>query len=224
MKLLRKTLDLNLELKGDGDDAWTFTGYGNTFNHKDRVGDITMPGAFSKSLERHRKSGTMPALCMHHDLKRPVGKFLEVEEDSVGLSVRGELTKGVRDAEEARLLMKADVLTSMSIGYIPVEEEWDRDKKANLLHEVDIFEISLVTIPANQQSLITGVKDADGKPLIRQLELALREAGLSRREAKAVLSSGFSAVEEDPSEELEDLEDLTKSFELLGAYLERKLQ
>lgn len=220
--MLRKALNLELQLKSSDSDEWAFEGYGNTFNFKDLHGDITMPGAFTKSIQAHKEKGTLPALLLHHDMHRPVGKFTEIREDGVGLKVSGTLTKGVRDAEEAHLLMKDGVLKTMSIGYFPVSEEWDSNQKANLLHEADVFEISLVTIPSNSQSLITGVKDADGKPLIRQLELALREAGLSRREAKAVLSSGFSAIENDDSPDSSD--ELEKAFNLLQEFLVKKIQ
>jgi len=66
-------------------------------------------------------------------------------------------------------------------------------KRANLLHEVELFEISLVSIPANEQSTVMSVKSDDTVDA-RALEKTLRDAGLSRREAKAILSKGLSGL------------------------------
>ena len=114
-------------------------------------------------------------------------------EDEKGLFVEGRLTKGVRDADEAYALLKDGALDAMSIGYQVVEEEYDRKTGANLLHEIDLHEISLVAIPANQESVVTAVKSEHD---IRSLEKVLRDAGVSRKEAKAILAKGFNGVDE----------------------------
>lgn len=215
--MLMKHLTIPVSLKSDTDsEERFFSGYGNTFNFVDSVGDNTQPGAFSKSLSKHKSEGTMPAMVMHHDLTRPVGAYTRIEEDTKGLVIEGKLTKGVKDADEAYLLMKDGALNSFSIGYIPVKEEYDRKTGTNLLLEADLWEISLVTIPANKQSTLTAIKSADGKPEIRTAELALREAGFSRREAKAILASGFSTLSKDESEAEEVSMLINKALKLLN--------
>lgn len=200
---MKKTFTLtDLKMYGDEEER-KFEGYASTFGNEDRHGDIVVNGAFAASLQQHVKEGTMPAMLLHHDMKRPIGKWTSVKEDATGLRVAGTLTKGVRDADEAYALLKDGALNSMSIGYIPVKEEYDRKTGANLLQEVKLHEISLVTIPANQAALVSGVKDADGELNVREIERALREAGLSRREAKALLAEGYKALtpQEDAVEE-----------------------
>lgn len=208
MVMLKKAISAELQLK-DASGSREFTGYGNTFNNKDLVGDITMPGAFAKSLEEHSTNGTMPQMFMYHDRTRPVGVYTHMEEDEKGLRIEGRLTEGVRDSDEAYALMKDGALNSFSIGYHVIDEEYDSRLKANLLREVSLIEVSLVTVPANPESLLESVKDAEGKPQIRTAELALRDAGFSRREARAILKCGFSAIvdEQDTSanEEVENL-------------------
>ena len=187
-------------LQSDNDDR-TFSGYGSTFGNTDRVGDVVRQGAFSKSLEGHKDQGTMPSLLLHHDLNRPIGVWTEMREDAKGLYVEGRLTKGVRDADEAYNLLKDGALHSMSIGYRVVDEEYDRKTGINYLNEISLHEVSLVTIPANAAAVVTGVKNADGQPDISELERVLRDAGLSRKEAKAVLAAGFKAISEETVEE-----------------------
>jgi len=200
-----KNMSVTFDIKSyhDEDGERKFSGYANTFDHKDRAGDITQKGAFTKSIKQHITNGTKPLMLMHHDHARPVGVWEKLVEDAKGLYVEGRLTKGVRDADEAYALLKDGALNSMSIGYKVLDEEYDRNKGAYLLHEVSLFEISLVSIPANEQSTVISVKSDDGVDT-RALEKHLRDVGLSRREAKAILSKGLSglspqrdAVEED---------------------------
>lgn len=200
---MRKVFQLNL--KNLEQDERSFSGYGSTFGNVDRVGDIVEKGAFAKSLDKHNTDGTMPAMLLHHDMHRPIGVWTKMEEDEKGLAVEGKLTQGVRDADEAYALLKDGALHSMSIGYRVVREEYDRKTGVNHLHEISLHELSLVTIPANAAAVVGGVKDDDGIPNIRELERVLREAGLSRREAKAFLAEGFKALRsEEPAEPVQE--------------------
>ena len=192
-------LDIKSIQEENGDR--TFNGYGSTFGNVDRVNDIVEKGAFAKSLEQHRAQGSMPSLLLHHDLHRPIGVWTKMEEDEYGLSVEGKLTKGVRDADEAYALLKDGALHSMSIGYRVTREEYDRKAGVNRLHEIALHEVSLVTIPANASAIVGAVKNEDGEPDIRELERVLRDAGLSRKEAKAVLACGFKAIAAEAVEE-----------------------
>jgi len=177
----------------DESDERKFSGYANTFDHQDRAGDITQRGAFIKSIAKHAEAGTKVKMLAHHDTTRPIGVWTAMREDEKGLFVEGRLTKGVRDSDEAYALLKDGALDAMSIGYRVVREEYDRKSGANLLHEIDLHEISLVAIPANQESVVTAVKsDHD----IRSLERVLRDAGVSRKDAKAILAKGFNGMDE----------------------------
>ena len=192
-----KNMSVTFEVKSfeTADGERKFSGYANTFDHLDRAGDITQKGAFTKSIKEHIANGTKPLMLMHHDTSRPVGVWEKLVEDAKGLYVEGRLTKGVRDADEAYALLKDGALNSMSIGYKVIDDEYDMNKRANLLHEVSLFEISLVSIPANEQSTVMSVKSDDGVDT-RALEQVLRDAGLSRREAKILLSKGISGLTE----------------------------
>lgn len=192
--MINKEVTIELSVKDMDDDNRTFKGYGNTFNFEDLVGDITQPGAFKQSLKDHMAKGTQPAMLLHHDPHRPIGVWEVIREDEKGLYVEGRLTKGVRDADEAYALMKDGALHSMSIGYRVDDEQYDSKTGINYLKAVNLREISLVTMPCNEESRVVGVKSEDGSLNPRVIEKALRDAGLSRKEAKAVIAHGLSPL------------------------------
>jgi phage head maturation protease len=83
----------------------------------------------------------------------------------------GKLIPGVQKAEEAYLLLKAGVLDAMSIGYDVRADRIARDGARELL-DVEIWEVSLVTFPANPMAIVERVKD--NSPAIEALSNWLR--------------------------------------------------
>ena len=187
-KMMTK-LDYPLEIREVRDDG-TFTGYGSVFGNVDAYGDSVQPGAFAKSLKNKT-----PALLWQHDSSQPIGVWEDIKEDEHGLLMRGRLLVGkVARATEARELLKAGAISGLSIGYVPVEWDYvktpkDGDEKAQSrvrrLKEIDLWEVSLVTFPANDAARVTGVKNL---ATIQDVEENLRDAGYSRTEAKSLIS------------------------------------
>lgn len=204
-----KRLTGRIELKADSADpgAGTFTGYGSVFNDPHPTSswmldsdwkDVVVPGAFKKTLADHKARGSVPAMCLQHaSYSNPIGVWRELKEDDHGLFCRGELATKTQRGAEVYELMKLGALTGLSIGFRPTTYELDEKKKVRSITEVDLFEISPVTIPGNGSARVEDVKSliAGGRPQnIRYLEQVLRDAGLSRSEAKAVLADGFKAL------------------------------
>lgn len=194
---------LDIKSFGVDEDSRKFEGYASTYGNIDRHGDIVEKGAFSRCLADIKASGIMPSLLMHHDLKRPVGIFEDLIDDDFGLKFNAELTSGVRDADEAHALLKHGALHSVSIGYMINRERYDHKTGINHLEDLSVHEISLVTIPANAQAVVTAVKNAEGIPDVREIERVLRDAGFSRRESKAFISEGLKGLTGNPVEETE---------------------
>lgn len=147
--------ELFLEVKSL-EEAGSFSGYAAVFGNVDRSGDIIKQGAFKASLSRKRKS--LPVLWSHNQ-SDVIGKLTEVKEDSHGLFVKGQLNLKVAKALEVYELMKAGDVNGMSIGYRV--KEASRDNKANVLTEIELFEASIVSIPANELAEVVSVKSAD---------------------------------------------------------------
>jgi HK97 family phage prohead protease len=188
----------------DGAEAMTFSGYGAVFNNVDSYGDVIDPGAFKKTLSEAKKSDAWPAMLLQHggfgfnaDDMTPIGIWTEMDEDDKGLKVTGKLADTQRGNEVYGLLKMAPrpALNGLSIGYrarkFTVGTKAGEPRRR--LHELDLVEVSLVTMPANPKARIGSVKSDDGLG-IRDAEKALREAGFSANEAKAILAKGFAAI------------------------------
>jgi hypothetical protein len=171
------------------DDSGVIEGYGSVFGNLDSYSDIVAPGAFAKSLEEAKASGRMPAMLWQHNPDEPIGVWVEMREDDRGLFVKGKLAETQR-GKEARELIKLGALTGLSIGYTTRTYQVDRENDSRVLTDVQLWEVSPVTFPANSEARITGVKaDAISSP--KDFERFLRDAGFSRREAKQITAHGF---------------------------------
>lgn len=184
-------LNAKLSSVDDADGKMTFRGYGAVFGNVDSYGDVISPGAFAKSLNQHATEGTQPLMFLNHDAfgSLPIGKWTNMVEDGFGLKVTGELldTSMGKDTYTA---LKAGAITGLSIGFRPVE--WSMRSKAEeprrTLKSVDLVEVSVVTLPANQKARVLDVKNNLDEMTIRDLEELLRETGLSKAQAKTVAS------------------------------------
>jgi uncharacterized protein len=126
-----------------------FAGYASVFNRLDSGGDIVLPGAFSRSLAKRR--GRI-RLLFQHDPKEPVGTWESIAEDSHGLFVTGQLVPGVPRADALRRLIEKRALDGLSIGFRTVKAS--RQAGNRLLHEIDLYEISIVTFPMMEDARI----------------------------------------------------------------------
>lgn len=187
-----------------------FEGYASVFGVVDNVRDVVERGAFKKSIDAQVRAGRMPALLWQHDAAQPIGKWLEMREDSKGLFVRGQLLMDVQKGREAYALMKENVVTGLSIGYRTIDSERD-SKGIRHLKEVELLEVSIVTFPALTVARTTAVKN-DRPKTEREFEELLRDAGFSRTEAKTIVSHGFKALQRDADDTLQAIEALTLSI------------
>ncbi len=177
------------EIRATGDDG-TVEGYGSVFGVRDTYADVIASGAFGASLAAHKAAGTMPAMLWQHDSDEPCGVWDEMSEDGKGLKVKGRLAMETVKGREAYALLKMGALSGLSIGFVSKQWSYDRDTEVRTLTEIELWEVSLVTFPANGKARVTGVKaiDAAGISTIRQAEKALRDAGFSDDAACAFIA------------------------------------
>jgi uncharacterized protein len=148
---------LNLELKvGAVDDAGTFEGVASVFGELDLMGDAVAPGAFRKSLATHKRAGRMPLMLWSHQLDQPIGKWVDIRETAQGLVVKGKLLLDVARAREVYAMLKEKVADGLSIGFRTVDSV--RTRTGRLLKEIDLAEVSLVSLPALASARVTSVK------------------------------------------------------------------
>lgn len=206
---------------GDGiaTGEMTFSGYGAVFGNVDSGGDLILKGAFKDTLREAKKTGSWPAMLIGHggwgvgaDDMMPVGIWIGMEEDDTGLKLDGKLADTVR-GREAYALMKMTprpAISGLSIGYRAKEFTIGTKlgEPPRTLKKVELVEVSLVTFPMNDKSRVQSVK-SDGLN-IRIAEQALRDAGFSRTEAKAILATGFKAVPLRDAEDYGELADMIR--------------
>ena len=161
--LTKQRLDTPLRIKSVSESG-EFSGYGSVFGVKDSYSDIVMPDAFKDSLKKWQEKEQLPAMLWQHRMDEPIGVYTKMEEDDEGLYVEGRLLIDVDQlAKRAHGHMKAGSLSGLSIGYSLNDYEWDQDKGAFLLKEIDLWEVSLVTFPANDEARVSDVKNALSK-------------------------------------------------------------
>lgn len=183
----RQTRSYTLSVKAAEDG--TIEGYASVFGIKDNWDDIIVPGAFLATLNAHKAAGTMPALLWQHEDDKPIGIWQEMVEDTRGLRVKGQLALETSRGKEAHALLKMGAINGLSIGFISKAWSYDVETDIRTLTEVDLWEVSLVTFPANDAARVSGVKSIDTIASLSDAESYLRDAGgLSRREATALVS------------------------------------
>ncbi|PSJ61653.1 HK97 family phage prohead protease [Pseudaminobacter soli (ex Li et al. 2025)] len=185
----RKRLDLAVEtVEPDG----TFSGYASLFGKVDLGKDVVERGAFARSLKARGASGIR--MLFQHDPNEPIGAWTEIREDARGLFVRGRLAKDVGRARDVLNLMRGGALDGLSIGFHAVRTRRDAASGVRRILEADLWEISIVTFPMLPEARVETVKGRQ-LPTIREFESWLRrDAGLTRSEARRVISKGFASL------------------------------
>jgi len=159
VKMENKNLEyknLSFEIKefnNDDPDYFYFEGYGSTFGNIDRGNDVVVKGAFVESLK-----GRMPKLLWQHKMDMPIGVFVDAYEDEKGLYVKGKMPRDDKFVSD-RIIpqMKIGSVNDMSIGFSIKDADYEKYNGANvrMIKSVDLYEVSLVTIPMNPEAAIT---------------------------------------------------------------------
>lgn len=191
-KIINKSLDIALEkarVKAN-DNGYKFKGYASVFDGVDSYGDTIKKGAFLEALEKG-----MPKMFFNHDTyELPIGKWVKCVEDDTGLYVEGELTKGLKEADEVALALKAGTVDGLSIGFSVKADglEYNEETDGYVITKVHrLREISIVTFPADDSARI---EKAESLQTFKDIEHYLRDAGMSATEAKTVISRTKAAA------------------------------
>jgi len=179
---------ITFEVKALDDEARTIEGFGSIFGNEDSYGDVVEQGAFTKTLKKRK-----PRMLWQHNSDQPIGVWDTIEERDKGLYMKGRILPTAL-GNDAYLLAKEGAIEGLSIGFTTKKDEFDNDKRVRKLLEVDLYEVSLVTFPANEKAKITNVKSLEGVAFEslhehkRMVEAALRDAGASDQLATYVAS------------------------------------
>jgi HK97 family phage prohead protease len=179
--LQKKTF--HIETKIEDTKTRRISGFAST-RFKDRAGDVVLPSALEKSMQIYSKN---PVVLRDHDHSKPIGKMVDYKVTDDGLFVVDEIGKRFQEADDAWAAIDQGILSAFSIGFIPLEV--DRADGEFTITELELVEHSVVSIPANRESLFSvekAFKDGsdlvarkDGDPVTKTLgllELYLKKA------------------------------------------------
>ncbi len=182
-----------------------FIAYASVFGNKDSYGDVVMPGAFTNTLAKWAEKDAVIPLLFGHRMDDPdfnIG-YVDAEEDDHGLKVHGFIDLDAPKGKSTHRAMKNGRLSQMSFAYDVIDGGWTtRDgEEFYELRELDLFEVSVVTVGANQETEILAIKSTvaalvdgvkAGRVLSAKNEETLRTAinalGGTVSELKSVLS------------------------------------
>lgn len=166
MEISRKAFEVKaLPDEGEG----IFSGYASTYE-RDLYDDVVVKGAYAECIENDFKgTGEGIPIYWNHDYSTPmnlIGQSVSAVEDDKGLAFVGKLDLDSPEGKRAYEHLKAGRVHQMSIGYIAQDTAWVKDETDGRygghreLRKIKLFEVSLVTVAANQQAEVDEVKAA----------------------------------------------------------------
>jgi len=200
-QLITKSVDSPLLIKKFDVEAGEIKAYVTTFGNADLVGDVMDKSAADNFVKNFndQENASLPMLW-EHKRDEIIGNWTKFEIDEKGVIGTGSLYKGVSKADDVRVYLEKGAVGSVSIGFRSTDYE-DLKTGGRLFKEIELFETSIVIQPANPQAQIVSAKNEEGQIDLRNLEKALRDAGLSRKEAVSFISAGKSTLRDVAEEE-----------------------
>jgi uncharacterized protein len=173
-----------------------FDGHASTFWAVDSYATAMAPGAFKRTIKNR---GDKRLVLWQHDPYTPIGKTTALKEDKEGLAFSAAVSMNTRAGSEAMALLRDDVPLGMSFGFQTVKDRSAEDtdpldftqqpsmKSADIrvITEVNLWEVSLVTFPANEAATISAVRSEMELDALTTLLDAIRDGDLD--EGRAVL-------------------------------------
>lgn len=152
------------ETKADANGNLIIEGYGAVFGNIDSYGDIIEKGAFANTLNERKDR---IAFAYQHDIWNPIGKIIEIKEDDKGLWLKVMLSSAEKDIQTK---VKEGILQELSIGYreVNARRETRDEKEVNVVSEIKLYEISLVTVAANPLARIEGMKGEEKRDYLEK--------------------------------------------------------
>lgn len=130
-------------------------GYASVFNIVDQHNDLIKLGAFKKLDKKNIK------FLWYHKAEEPIGIIEEIYEDNYGLYFKAKLLLDLPQATSVYKLVKAKAISGVSIGFKAINYYYEG--KTRIIEDIELWEISLVTFPANKEANILEVKNQQNK-------------------------------------------------------------
>lgn len=206
-------------------DSIYIEGYASTTDI-DRAGDVVTAQVWEAGMQNYLKN---PIILAYHDHDDPVGRMVDYRVDSKGLWIKARISA----AAEVFNLIKDGVLTAFSVGFRVKDAEYNQASEVFYVKELELIEISVVSVPANQNTLFSLSKAFDDAEEYKQFKMQFAPKGESAKGLESTTEAMRDTTEEwnmDPKQLQEMLataaqqaaEQATKS--LLAAQAEKQAQ
>ena len=145
------------------DDAGKISGYFSTYDEEaDSYGDIVAPGAFTETIEKRKATGHPFPLCFNHNMDAVIGTVDSIEDTEKGPLITASFFN-TEKAQEVREMVKSGAVYQFSFAYDIVESEKPSDEQKakgieQVLTKLNLYEVSVVVVPANQNAVVTDIK------------------------------------------------------------------
>jgi len=175
----------SLPAADEADESVTIEGYASTVD-VDRHGDIVPASVWEKGVENYLKN---PVILAYHNHSEPIGRMIEHRVDAKGLWIKARISKAAGDVFS---LVKDGVLTAFSIGFRIADAEYNSALELFVVKELELHEISVVSVPANQNTLFSLSKAFDTAEEFKSFKLQFANPSNS---AKGLEASGEAKSE-----------------------------
>jgi len=140
----------------DDDGGVNIRGLAST-NSIDRVGDTINHDAWTKSggLDNFKNN---PIILFNHNYDKPIGKATSMDITDNGLELGARISKS---AGEIKDLIKDGVLGAFSVGFRVKDAEYKEETDGFEIKDAELFEVSVVSVPANQTATFSLAKSFD---------------------------------------------------------------
>jgi len=150
-------IDSLFEKKEGDNGSILIKGYANTTD-KDRVGDVILKEAWKtkSALTNYLKN---PIILAYHDRSQPIGQMVEHNITDKGLEIVAEISESAGGVYN---LVKDGILKAFSVGFRVKDADYDSKTEIFVIKDLELHEVSVVSIPANADSLFSLAKSFDG--------------------------------------------------------------
>lgn len=144
-KVLRINSAFSIKSDASSDSSVYIEGYAST-NDVDRHGDVVPSSVWEKGIQNYLKN---PVILAYHDHSQPIGRMVEYKGDNKGLWIKARVSSAAKQFS----LIKDGILSAFSIGFRVLDAEYNSAAEVFLIKDLELVEISVVSVPANQNSL-----------------------------------------------------------------------
>ena len=189
---MNKTLYLNsaFETKAfkKGSKGLKIAGYANTIV-KDRAGDVVTAQAWAKGVDNYRKN---PVLLYQHKHDCPIGRVENIIVDKKGIHVEASVSEAAEKTHGVQTLIKDGALKSFSVGFRVKDGKYNREDDSMTITDVELLEISVVSVPCNQDSLFSIRKSFDSDDEFNEFKKSLKEADAEEIKKMRKIKAGIT--------------------------------